>query len=593
MTVATPFERDLGVTQGRIKPAGWVPQTGDFVFCMGSDIPGAFATFAADDEVSITQDASLGDETFLRPLVHLRGPTVAPPPGVEWRFEALVDGVVVLSLPVDRERDVFDLYLPLSHIGATAEVILRLNVIGLAEPAELEMPAVYVDAISALEVDGPVLVNRVPGPGERGVPHDSSIQFDLCDTTADGIATSATSVYVDGIAAVLNGSFQVGFNGVGSGIAARDSGRTARVTIDPTNPFSSDALVVVRVVSETNDGRPIDVAYTFTAGDATAPRILAASSPEESIVRVELAEAVQQLDASSSGDALNPANWEIVPIEGPPMAAPYRAGAAVWVEVTAVRAVTPEVVELVVDIPLTAGATYRVVGTGVEDLVGNPMVAPNNSAIFVAFEDVKEGRDLVLAKRIGRENIRRDVSGDLRRFLWILQESLQLLFRRVDRWVDILDPDIAPEPFLDAMLYELGNPFSFPLTVDDKRRLIRILIAIYKAKGTADGIVDAIRFFLGLEVTITYPGFEGERLGDALIGESFVLGGSPRDHYSYEVVAPVSLSSEQRARVIEIAEYMQVAHEHLVGVIEPAPPPQEPDHMELGLSELGQTWELH
>jgi phage tail-like protein len=593
MTVSTPFDRDLGVTQGRIRPVGWTAQLGEWVLCLGSDLAGVRARLANDDEVSVTQDAAITTETFLRPRVHLRGPSVAPPSGVRWLFEALVEGTVVLSLPVDRERDVFDLHLPLSHLVGTAEVALRLNVVGLADVAELELPAAYVDAIAALETEGPLLVNRVPGPGERGVPHDSTIQFDLCHTDAAGISSGATEVYVDGVLALVGGVFQPSFDGADSAITTRDGGRTLRVVVDPTNAFLSDRIVVVRVVGMTNDGLPIDVTYSFVAGDATAPQIADVTSPEENVVRVELLEPVRQVSAASADDALNPANWEVVLVEGPPAAAPYRAGAGVWVEVTAVRSIAPDVVELVTDIPMTAGATYRVIGTSVEDLSGNAMVAPNNSALFLAFEEVKLGRRFRLIEKIQPFHVTADATGDLRKFFWCLQEPLNLLFRRIDRWTDILDPDVAPEPYLDAMLVELGNPFTFALEVDDKRRLVRILVSIYRAKGTAQGIIDAIRFFLGLEVTINYPGFEGALLGDALLEEDWVLGGEPRDAYTYEILAPVSLSGEERARITEIAEYMQVAHEHLVGIVEPEAPPLEPDHIELGLSVLEESWELH
>jgi hypothetical protein len=53
------------------------------------------------------------------------------------------------------------------------------------------------------------------------------------------------------------------------------------------------------------------------------------------------------------------------------------------------------------------------------------------------------------------------------------------------------------------------------------------------------------------------------------------------------------LTDEQRARMRRLATYMHPAHEHLLGFIEPTPPPEEPDHWEIGLSELGTETFLH
>lgn len=591
MPPVTPFTRDLGVTQGRIRPSGWTPPSGDYVFCFGSDVGGVFAELDAGDGLELLQDDVLqGGTTFLRPIVHLRPAATELPPGASWRFTVRGDGVDLVQLELDRVRTVTDLHLPTSHAaGPTYELSFELEVVGAGGPWELELPAVYLDAIALDSSAGPRLVNRLPCPGETGVPADTQIQFDLCDTTASGIS-SAFDVFVDGVQVVAAG---VAAPGWGLSTASRDAGRTLRAVLTPPALFGSTAYVVVRVQASTNDARTLDSTYTFRVGDTAAPVVMGASSPDERLVRVEFDEAVKQVDPAAGDDALNPENWVVDLVDGPAAASPYRSGAGVWVSVTSVRSVTANVVALSVDIPLTFGATYRVSAVAVEDLFGNVVDAPNNAATFTAFEDPALGRRMRLRDRVPGDAISRDQTGDLHRLLWLWEEPLTLILRRVDGWTDLLDPDIAPESALDAMLAELGNPFDFALSVDDKRRLVRILSSIYASKGTAQGILDAVRFFLGLELTITYPCFRGLRLGRARIGSTFVLAGSKRDHYAYDIVSTQALTDEQRARITELAEYMQAANEHLRRIVEPAAPPPIFNHLVLGRSKLNTNWKLH
>jgi phage tail-like protein len=189
-------------------------------------------------------------------------------------------------------------------------------------------------------------------------------------------------------------------------------------------------------------------------------------------------------------------------------------------------------------------------------------------------------------------NRREDVTGDLQRFLACLQEVTDLVLHDVDRFADILDPDIASDPFLDLMLPELGNPFPFDLSVVDKRRLLNVLVAMYREKGTERGIVNAIRFFLGLEVTLTAYTAEALILGESLLGVDWVLGPSTAfAAYGFEVAVARILEAEERGRVRQIVDYMKPAHTH-ARIVEPVVP-EVIEHVELGISELGDNWDLH
>jgi phage tail-like protein len=163
----------------------------------------------------------------------------------------------------------------------------------------------------------------------------------------------------------------------------------------------------------------------------------------------------------------------------------------------------------------------------------------------------------------------------------------------IDRFTDILDPDLAAEPVLDLMLGELGNPFAFDLSVVDKRRLLNVLVAMYREKGTARGIINAIRFFLRLEVQITAYAGEALFLGESLLGEDWILGPSSRfAALAFEVVSPRVLTAEERRRLRQIVDYLRPAQTHFTRLVEPIPP-ETVDHVELGISELGESWVLH
>jgi phage tail-like protein len=314
------------------------------------------------------------------------------------------------------------------------------------------------------------------------------------------------------------------------------------------------------------------------------PQVVGAQARELRRVRVSFDEAVVQVDPAAPGDALNPAGYSFARLSAP----------AVDVAAAAVETVTPSAVDVLADTDLTPEASYRVTVAGVTDLDGNPVLPPFDSAEFTGFVPRRPaGRRFNLYQMLPAMNRREDETGDLRNFLAYLQEVTDLLLNDVDRFSDILDPDIAPEPFLDVMLLDLGNPFAFDLSAVDKRRLINVLVAIYREKGTAAGIRNAIRFFLGLEVKIIAYRGESLILGESLLGVDWVLGPSDSfSAYAFEVVAPQALTAEERRRLRQIVDYMKPAHTHFVRLVEPEIAPVV-DHVELGLSELGETFFLH
>jgi phage tail-like protein len=192
------------------------------------------------------------------------------------------------------------------------------------------------------------------------------------------------------------------------------------------------------------------------------------------------------------------------------------------------------------------------------------------------------------------ENVRvQDETGEHERFLGVMQELFDMCYGIADRTLDIIDPDFAPIEAVEQMLLDLGNPFDFlELTEREKRILVQTLLAIYKTKGTGPGIVNALNFFLGIDVQIRVYAWAPYGIGEAIIGETLVLGSSEQsDLYTFEVVVEVFLTDTERKNLRAIVEYMKVAHEHW-RLIEPTPPVNI-DHWQLDFSQLDVETFLH
>jgi len=191
-------------------------------------------------------------------------------------------------------------------------------------------------------------------------------------------------------------------------------------------------------------------------------------------------------------------------------------------------------------------------------------------------------------------NRRSDTTGDLWRFIACLQEVTDLLLAEVDRFADIFDLERAPEAFLDLILQDLGNPFPFELDEASKRRLAAVLVEMYRQKGTAIGIKNAIRFFLDIDIT-AITAFIGTTLvlGESELGVDWELGPSDRfARYAFDVEVDRVLTETERTQIRAIVNFLKPGHTHFVNLLEPTTPPVF-EHWELGLSELGVETELH
>ena len=438
---------------------------------------------------------------------------------------------------------------------------------------EVILPFILLDNVAVSAADAIVLVNENPAPNEVEVPLDANVVLDIAVPSGDSLATA--SVTIEGVVAwTLAGGFQTGF----SGSTSNPDADTTRITINPDTDFTSSQEVNVDVAATaTGSASALASSYLFNAADVTPPQVVSATGVGLTTVRVLFNEAMTQVNAANANDALNPANYLLAPNLAP----------AVTPTVTAVTTVSTTEVELTTSTDVSPGIPYTVTVSGATDLVGNAVIAPDNEAVFSGFvPPVPAGREFDLYRMLPRCNREEDITQDLLKFVACL------LFD-IDRLADIIDPDLAPEPFLSTILLDLGNPFNFEeLSEIDKRRLVRILVPLYKQKGTCVGIINAVRFFVGVELTCDEFTDNCMILGESELGEDWILCPSAlRTRLTFTLVSPVALTDEQRTRITAIAELMKPAGTHLGAIVEPDT--SVIDHLELGISELGDTWILH
>ncbi len=582
----TSLDASIGTAAGRMTPAGWVPTEGSYAFVLGSDVPNVRRKVHTDEFVEIEQSADFSAGKLVRIRAHVRPTSTTS--GLSWQLAFRVNRADRVVHVLSRELDRADIAIPISQVASPFTLGAQLRLVGTAGTYEVEIPAAYVDEVIIEDPPARIgLINRVPEPGETDVPISTSITLEVANLISTD-AVNDVHIYVDGVLAYDSTVGECN----GFTVQTSQIGGVYDVYFDitPPAPFDGESVVKVRVVAEsTSVNASIDETYSFTTADIRPPRIESAIALDRQTVRVRFDEPVRQVSSGDTNDALNTENWAF-------------SLHALTPEVPSVRLTAVTIshydtmtVDISTNTEMTARVLYVITGTNIEDMSRNVVQAPYNFAVFAGYECVApEARRFDLIDFIPVMNVSEDVSRDLQKFIACLQEPTNLILCDIDDWSDILDPDVAPERFVDVMLSEAGNPFDFDLSLTDKRRLMRVLVPIYKSKGTDAGIINAIRFFLGIEVTITTPAFDGIwDLGVSELGVDTVLGTSdPASLYTFVIHTPIELSDEQRTRIIKIADYMKAAHTHF-RIEEPPPAPVEPNHWELGLSELGVNTHLH
>ena len=325
--------------------------------------------------------------------------------------------------------------------------------------------------------------------------------------------------------------------GTGLNVVAHDPFRFVKVVCDQSPALMpSEQVVTVRLSAQAGAGfgyapfghypfghhpstEGTEHSYSFTVEDVTPPRLLSAEARGQFTIRATFNEAMA---TSGTGSILEASNWSITRHNVDP-------NPAVSLEVVSGAAVgNPSALEvdLTTHWEMTPGAPYKLAASGVEDISGN-VVDPSYAEVdFVGFQpEVPENRRFrIYENMMPAEDRRRDEFGtqDLLRFTNCIQEMLDLLLYDSDHITDQWDPDLANATQVAWMLYDCGNPFDwYELELDEtqQRKLLRLLVPIYRQKGTAVGIQNVIRLLLGLESKVLIHNATGWLLGEDILGD--------------------------------------------------------------------------
>lgn len=242
-----------------------------------------------------------------------------------------------------------------------------------------------------------------------------------------------------------------------------------------------------------------------------ADRLRSAIATGLKTVKVVFGDASAEADTSETATPVEVSRWSLNPdLDGE---TPAYTPTVVSVEPDDESSVGSVV--LTTDQELTPGVVYAAKCVGVTGIADDDV---HNVAGLIGFPlSPPAARKFDLRDLLPSLNLAEDTSEELEKFVACLQEPTSLLWNDVDKWVEILDCDLAPEQFLDRILADFANPFQFsePLSVNDKRKLCRILVQLYQLKGTTPGAQAAIQFFLGLKSEFFEFDGLGSTLGDA------------------------------------------------------------------------------
>lgn len=465
----------------------------------------------------------------------------------------------------------------------------------------VKLPGLWLDDFTTSSAVGIFVANQYPQDNGTDFARDGAIELEVLSTAPSGVDISATTVYIDGVAALLNGVFQTGFV-TGSSITNINV-HDYRIVIAHDDDFDSEATVTVRVVSQTLDTvYSVDTTYTFAVEDYTAPALVSVTAIASDTLRVVFSEGMLASSASGSTDALNPSNYDVEYEQQ------NEHEAAVWVVPESVEQVSPTTYDVTTDIDLTFWRRYSLTVGGIaDDSINGNLVA---GTVFIEFDswvppDWPEDRRFVLWDLMGDDDRDGDTHGALERLLDVFQDVVNMRLYDIDRFETLWDVDTAPISFIRAMLQDLGNPFDIDVSDIKLRRLVTQLAPSYAQKGTESAIVNLARFFLGLTVSVYAHNDNTERWiledvsvtdvegYDGGLGIDSVLG--PEDGsaalYTFVVYSGIVLTTEQRRQLSAIIEEVKCAHEHYI-ITDPSDAP-EYDPWEIGLSYLGDDTYLH
>jgi len=105
----------------------------------------------------------------------------------------------------------------------------------------------------------------------------------------------------------------------------------------------------------------------------------------------------------------------------------------------------------------------------------------------------------------------------LRDFLWIFQQSLDTVNRRIDNVHELFSPSTTPPEFLPWLASWFAISFDESMPDAHRRRILREAPLLFRIRGTRSALVRLVQLFTGLDIEIEenrWP-YRGFRIGVA------------------------------------------------------------------------------
>ena len=460
--------------------------------------------------------------------------------------------------------------------------------------SDVEIPFIILDEVEVADDIFPVQVTmQMPPPNAEDVAVDQVIYFDLINIAGGTFNGEVSTIDVWVSVKALPGDPDVWEHAVDAGAFPAGYAGTLTLKKSPGSAIDDILRFVVNRAADFPQGYTVKVivgqvetsndyifafAWSMTVVDLQEPDVLLSTLTiiDSWRMRFTFDEEVVRADPAGATDALNPANYLIrrqyeVPPGSPNPDIPAAALSVASVSFFQLDGSGNPTMELLLDREMSPDGAYNLTITGVADLAGNVMSSP--SLNFTGFRPTQPPRrQFDLWRMIPQINREEDSSGDLRKFIRILQEMVDLSLASVDRFTDLIDPDTAPDDAVPWILYMLGNPFDLDLTLDQKRTLAGELLQIYGLKGTSPGIEAALASMLGLVATVEEYFDNGATwsLGESELGvDTYLTSTVQAVLYSFDVRVDRALTATELEILQRIVAYMKPAHTHHKRTLEP------------------------
>ena len=143
--------------------------------------------------------------------------------------------------------------------------------------------------------------------------------------------------------------------------------------------------------------------------------------------------------------------------------------------------------------------------------------------------------------------------GSFQAFVWGFNQIWGNLLTAVESIPGtILDPNTTP--LLDQLAAQRGNPFQC-LSDTQLRKVIPDLIYIYQRRGSVQGIISAVRFILGINISITQDFSFNWKLGTGILGFSTVM--TSRTDRVFQVMITSGLTPDIQVQITAIIQFMK------------------------------------